>query len=51
VSETELNLAQIKKIEQAIALYLEPDLIFSFTRKKVLERSNRGKLKQFKSML
>lgn len=51
VSETELNLAQIKKIEQAIALYLEPDLIFSFTRKKLLERSNRGKLKQFKSML
>ena len=51
VSETELNLAQIKKIEQVIALYLEPDLIFSFTRKKVLERSNRGKLKQFKSML
>jgi len=51
VSETELNLAQIKKIEQAIALYLEPNLKFSFTRKKVLERSNRGKLKQFKSML
>ncbi|MFV8368813.1 phenylacetate--CoA ligase family protein [Flavobacterium sp. LB2R40] len=51
VSETELSLAQIKKIEKAIALYLEPDLKFSFTRKKVLERSNRGKLKQFKSML
>ncbi|MDI5887082.1 phenylacetate--CoA ligase family protein [Flavobacterium yafengii] len=51
VSETELNLAQIKKIEEAIALYLEPHLIFSFARKKSLERSNRGKLKQFKSMI
>jgi phenylacetate-CoA ligase len=51
VSETELNLAQIKKIEEAITLYLEPYLKFSFLRKKSLERSNRGKLKQFKSML
>ncbi|TDE46663.1 phenylacetate--CoA ligase family protein [Flavobacterium rhamnosiphilum] len=51
VSETELNLAQIKKIEEAITLYLEPNLKFSFLRKKSLERSNRGKLKQFKSML
>jgi phenylacetate-CoA ligase len=51
VSETELNLAQIEKIEKAIALYLEPNLKFSFLRKKSLERSNRGKLKQFKSML
>ncbi|MDI1304080.1 MAG: phenylacetate--CoA ligase family protein [bacterium] len=51
VSENELNLKQIKKIETAIALYLEPDLSFSFIRKKALERSNRGKLKQFKSMI
>ena len=51
LSETELNLAQIEKIEKAIALYLEPNLKFSFLRKKSLERSNRGKLKQFKSML
>jgi phenylacetate-CoA ligase len=51
VSETELNLVQIEKIEKAIALYLEPNLKFSFLRKKSLERSNRGKLKQFKSML
>ena len=51
VSETELNLAQIEKIEKAIALYLEPNLKFSFLRKKSLERSNRGKLKQFKSMI
>lgn len=51
VSDNELNTAQIQKIEDAIALYLEPDLNFSFTRKKVLERTNRGKLKQFKSYL
>ena len=51
VSGTELNLAQIEKIEKAIALYLEPNLKFSFLRKKSLERSNRGKLKQFKSMI
>ena len=51
VSETELNLEQIKKMEQAIALYLEPYLKFIFTRKISLERSNRGKLKQFKSMI
>lgn len=51
VSENELDLVQIQKIEQAIALYLEPNLIFSFYRKKSLERSNRGKLKQFKSMI
>ncbi len=51
VSETQLNLAQIKKIEKAIELYLEPNLKFIFIRKDTLERSNRGKLKQFKSML
>ena len=51
VSETELNLAQIQKIRKAIELYLEPGLNFKFSRKEVLERSNRGKLKQFKSML
>ena len=51
VSDVELNLAQIQKIEEAIALYLEPNLTFSFIRKKALERSNRGKLKQFKSYL
>jgi phenylacetate-CoA ligase len=51
VSETALNLAQIEKIKKAIELYLEPGLNFKFTRKEALERSNRGKLKQFKSML
>ena len=51
VSETELNLTHINKIEEAIALYLEKGLTFTFIRKNTLERSNRGKLKQFKSML
>ena len=51
VSETELNLEQIKKIEGAISLYLESGLSFTFIRKEKLERTNRGKLKQFKSMV
>jgi phenylacetate-CoA ligase len=51
ISETELNLEQIKKIESAISLYLEAGLNFTFIRKEKLERTNRGKLKQFKSMV
>lgn len=51
MSETELNVAQIEKIEQAIILYLEPNLKFSFIRKNSLKRNKRGKLKQFKSMV
>lgn len=51
ISENELNAEQIQKIKEAIALYLEPNLNFIFTRKNVLERTNRGKLKQFKSYL
>ena len=51
VSDTTLDKTQIQKIEKAITLYLEPNLNFSFTRKTVLERTNRGKLKQFKSYL
>jgi phenylacetate-CoA ligase len=51
VSDTELNLEQIQKIEDAIALYLEPELYFTFTKKDSLERTNRGKLKQFTSLL
>jgi phenylacetate-CoA ligase len=51
VSETELDKAQIQKIEFAIAQYLEPNLIFSYIRKNTLERANRGKLKQFKSLM
>lgn len=51
VSEKELNPNQIKKIEEAIALYLEPGLHFTFNRKKTLQRTARGKLKQFQSVL
>lgn len=51
VSETELSLTQIEKIQQAIDLYLEPGLYFSFHRKQSLARTNRGKLKQFKSLV
>lgn len=51
VSENELTPEQIEKIKQAIDLYLEPNLNFTFTRKTVLDRTNRGKLKQFKSYL
>jgi phenylacetate-CoA ligase len=51
VSQTELNLQQIQKIEAAIALYLEKGLIFTFIRKEKLERSKSGKLKQFVSLI
>ncbi|PKB16759.1 phenylacetate-CoA ligase [Flavobacterium sp. 5] len=51
VSEFELNGEQIEQIEKAISLYLEPHLFFSFNRKETLERTNRGKLKQFTSLL
>lgn len=51
VSENELDSNQIQKIKEAITLYLEPNLNFTFTRKTVLERSKSGKLKQFKSYL
>jgi phenylacetate-CoA ligase len=51
VSQTELNLEQIQKIEAAIALYLEKGLVFTFVRKEKLERSKSGKLKQFVSLL
>ena len=47
VSETELNLVQIQKINQAIEIYLEPNLNFTFVQKNTLERSAQGKLKQF----
>ena len=51
VSSVELNLTQIKTIEKAIADYLEPGLHFTYNRKEVLERTKRGKLKQFESLL
>ncbi len=51
VSDIELNNTQVLKIEKAVALYLEPNLHFGFTRKLVLDRTSRGKLKQFTSNL
>ena len=51
VSSEEITLEQILEIEKAIAKYLEPGLHFTYNRKAVLERTKRGKLKQFQSML
>jgi len=51
VSENELNLEQIQKIEAAITLYLEKGLAFTFIRKEKLERGKSGKLKQFVSLI
>ncbi len=47
VAENELTNNQIEKIETAIAKYLEPNLIFSYHKKDILERGKSGKLKQF----
>ena len=51
VSEKALTTTQIDEIQKAIDLYLEPNLKFTYTRKEFLTRSNRGKLKQFTSLL
>lgn len=51
VSTIELTSGQIKKIENAIRMYLEEGLTFIFTRKEILKRSKSGKLKQFTSFL
>lgn len=42
---------QIRKIEQAITNYLEPNLTIIFHRKEYLNRSKSGKLKQFVSLI
>jgi len=51
VSEIELCKEQIDAIEKAIEKYLEPGLHFTYNRKEILKRTQRGKLKQFQSML
>ncbi|WP_430399731.1 phenylacetate--CoA ligase family protein [Flavobacterium sp.] len=51
VSEIELSKEQIDAIEKAIEKYLEPDLQFTYNKKEILERTKRGKLKQFQSLL
>lgn len=50
VSEKELNDEKKQKIEAALATYLEEGLEVSFEHKKILNRSKRGKLKQFESL-
>lgn len=49
VSREKLSEKQLSEIEKAIENYLEPGLSFDFERKEVLDRSKRGKLKQFRS--
>lgn len=51
VSNKKLSELQIIEIQKAIDLYLEPNLQFSFYQKSILARSNRGKLKQFSSLV
>ena len=51
VSSEALTPEQIKGIQQAIDTYLEPGLHFTYNRKETLERTLRGKLKQFQSEL
>ena len=51
VSERKLSSEEELKIKNALYKYLEDDLILDFERVSVLDRSNRGKLKQFVSRL
>ncbi|UZH56621.1 phenylacetate--CoA ligase family protein [Salinimicrobium tongyeongense] len=51
VSGEELQAQQKKKIEAAMETYLEKGLELHFEHKTLLDRSNRGKLKQFESLL
>ncbi|WP_100613711.1 phenylacetate--CoA ligase family protein [Confluentibacter citreus] len=50
-SREELSREKIKDINKAIDTYLESGLSIVFERKESLKRSNRGKMKQFKSYL
>jgi phenylacetate-coenzyme A ligase PaaK-like adenylate-forming protein len=51
VSEKALNDDEIRTIEKAVQLYLQNDLRLQFERFPILDRSKRGKLKQFVSLL
>lgn len=51
VSSNPLSQKDKAKIKEEIYYYLEPNLKVFFEKKKYLDRSNRGKLKQFKSYL
>lgn len=50
VAEIELNTNQKNEIQKAIIQYLEPNLSFEFVKKEALNRSKRGKLKQFERL-
>lgn len=50
VSEKELEPEKKQKIEEAMVTYLEEGLEVEFEHKKTLNRSKRGKLKQFESL-
>jgi phenylacetate-CoA ligase len=49
VSDTELQKEQINTIHKAMTQYLEEGLSIQLEKVAVLDRSNRGKLKQFTS--
>ncbi|MFT4643971.1 MAG: phenylacetate-CoA ligase, partial [Planctomycetota bacterium] len=51
VSDTELQKEQINTIHKAMTQYLEEGLSIQLEKVAVLDRSNRGKLKQFYSYL
>ncbi|MCW5519963.1 phenylacetate--CoA ligase family protein [Aureitalea sp. L0-47] len=51
VSERELTQSEIEAIQKALYTYLENDLTLTFEREEALDRSRRGKLKQFTSLL
>lgn len=51
VAETELSVEKLEKIEKALATYLEEGLQIDFQYTQFLNRTKRGKLKQFESLL
>jgi len=51
VAENPLSLIEKNRIEKELTNYLEPNLIIRFYKFEFLERSQRGKLKQFQSLI
>ena len=51
VSAEIMNQEKVQTIKKEMENYLEPDLDITFERKHSLDRSNRGKLKQFSSLV
>lgn len=51
VAEQELNHTQMRKIRESMEKYLEKGLDLEFRHKSMLNRSKRGKLRQFESLL